>query len=210
MKGEKDVEDYKPNSHKFKEGQKDSRNERKKLEKVVDGTAKVKKKGKTSKFAEMFIAEDLSSVKSYIVSDVLIPAAKKLFVDAIKDAADMFVYGRTDRGKRSSGFRADYVSYNRYSDRKYDDRPGNDVRRNSYSYDDVILETRGEAEEVLDTMNAVIDEYGMVSVMDLYDLVGITGQYTDNNYGWKNLRNAEPVRVRDGYMLKMPRAVPLK
>ena len=210
MKGEKDVEDYKPNSHKSKEGQKDSRNERKKLEKVVDGTAKVKKKGKTSKFAEMFIAEDLSSVKSYIVSDVLIPAAKKLFVDAIKDAVDMFVYGRTDRGKRSSGFRADYVSYNRYSDRKYDDHPGNDVRRNSYSYDDVILETRGEAEEVLDTMNAVIDEYGMVSVMDLYDLVGITGQYTDNNYGWKNLRNAEPVRVRDGYMLKMPRAVPLK
>ena len=50
----------------------------------------------------------------------------------------------------------------------------------------------------------------MVSVMDLYDLVGITGQYTDNKYGWTNLRNAEPVRTRDGYMLKLPRAIPLK
>ena len=44
----------------------------------------------------------------------------------------------------------------------------------------------------------------------MYDLVGITGQYTDNNYGWTNLRNAEPVRTRDGYMLKLPRAIPLK
>ena len=60
-------------------------------------------------------------------------------------------------------------------------------------------------------MNDVIETYGMVSVMDLYDLVGISGQYTDNNYGWKNLRNAEPIRTRDGeYMLKLPKAIPLK
>lgn len=206
------MENYKPNSHRSKEAQKESGSEKKEITKVVQGTAKVKKKGKSSKFAEMFIAEDVSSVKSYIVSDVLIPAAKKLFVDAIKDAVDMLVFGRTDRSKRSNGFRADYVSYNRYSDRRYDDRLSNDTRpRTEYSYDDVILETRGEAEEVLDAMNDVIETYGMVSVMDLYDLVGISGQYTDNNYGWKNLRNAEPVRTRDGeYMLKLPRAIPLK
>ena len=206
------MENYKPNSHRSKEAQKESGSEKKEITKVVQGTAKVKKKGKSSKFAEIFIAEDVSSVKSYIVSDVLIPAAKKLFVDAIKDAVDMLVFGRTDRSKRSSGFRADYVSYNRYSDRRYDDRLSNDTRlRTDYSYDDAILETRGEAEEVLDAMNDVIETYGMVSVMDLYDLVGISGQYTDNNYGWKNLRNAEPVRTRDGeYMLKLPRAIPLK
>ena len=206
------MENYKSNSHRSKEAQKESGAEKKEITKVVQGTAKVKKKGKSSKFAEMFIAEDVSNVKSYIVTDVLIPAAKKLFVDAIKDAVDMLVFGRTDRGKRSSGFRADYVSYNRYSDRRYDDRLSNDARiRTGYSYDDVILETRGEAEEVLDAMNDVIETYGMVSVMDLYDLVGISGQYTDNNYGWKNLRNAEPIRTRDGeYMLKLPKAIPLK
>ena len=205
------MENYKPNSHRSKEEQKETGVEKKKMEKVVQGTAKIKKKGKTSKFAEMFIAEDVSSVKSYIISDILIPAAQKLFVDTVRDAANMLVYGRTDRGKRTSGFRADYVSYNRYSDRRYDDRPASDSRaRSGYSYDDVILESRGEAEEVLDTMRDAIEEYGMVSVMDLYDLVGITGEYTDNNYGWKNLRNAEPIRVRDGYMLKMPKAVPLK
>lgn len=206
------MENYKPNSHRSKEAQKESGSEKKEITKVVQGTAKVKKKGKSSKFAEMFIAEDVSSIKSYIISDILIPAAQKLFVDTVRDAANMLVYGRTDRGKRTSGFSADYVSYNRYSDRRYDDRPMIDSRsRNGYSYNDVILETRGEAEEVLDAMNDVIETYGMVSVMDLYDLVGISGQYTDNNYGWKNLRNAEPIRTRDGeYMLKLPKAIPLK
>lgn len=202
------MENYKPNSHKYKEEQKEKNVEKKKVEKVIRGTAKVKKKSKTSKFAEMFIAEDATSVKSYIVSDVLVPAAKKLISDIVKDGIEMILYGGTNRGKRTGDLRADYVSYNRFSDRKYDDRPRES--RTGYSYDDVVLDTRGEAEEVLDTMCSVIDEYGMVSVMDLYDLVGITGQYTDNKYGWKNLRNAEPVRTRDGYMLKLPRAIPLQ
>lgn len=204
------MENYKPNSHRSKEEQKDSGAEKKEIKKVVQGTAKVKKKGKTSKFADMFLAEDASSVKSYIVSDVLIPAAKKLVYDTVKEGTEMILYGGTNRSKRSSGFRADYVSYNRYADRKYDDRPRDEARRSGYRYDDIYLETRGEAETVLDQMDNIIEEYGMVSVMDLYDLVGITGQYTDNNYGWTNLRNAEPVRTRDGYMLKLPRAIPLK
>lgn len=203
------MQDYKPNSHKSKEEQKNSGAEKKEIKKVVQGTAKIKRKGKTSKFAELFLAEDASSVKSYIVSDVLIPAAKKLISDIVKDGIEMILYGGTNRGKRMNGYRADYVSYNRFADRRYDDRPSNS-RRTAYSYDDVILENRGEAEEVLDQMDNIINEYGMVSVMDLYDLVGITGQYTDNNFGWTNLHNAEPVRTGDGYLLKLPRAIPLK
>ena len=58
-------------------------------------------------------------------------------------------------------------------------------------------------------MDELMDTYGLVRVADLYDLVGITGNYTDNKYGWTNIRNAEIVRVRDGYMIKMPRAVPI-
>ena len=204
------MENYKPNSHKTKEDQKTQIAEREKKEKIISGTAKVKKKGAKSKFAEMFIAEDASNVKSYIVSDVLIPAAKKLVSDIVKDGIEMILYGGTNRGKRTPGYRADYVSYNRYSDRRYDDRPRDEVGRGGYSYNDVYLDSRGEAEEVLDQMGNIIEEYGMVSVMDLYDLVGITGQYTDNKYGWTNIRNAEPVRTNDGYMLKLPRAIPLK
>ena len=54
-----------------------------------------------------------------------------------------------------------------------------------------------------------MDTYGLVRVADLKDLVGISDNYTDNKYGWTNIRNAEIVRVRDGYMIKMPKAVPI-
>ena len=58
-------------------------------------------------------------------------------------------------------------------------------------------------------MDELIKEYGQVAVADLYDLVGITGSYTDNKYGWTNLRNAEAIRDRDGYLLRLPKALPL-
>ena len=58
-------------------------------------------------------------------------------------------------------------------------------------------------------MDEIMEEYGIVRVADLFDLVGITGDYTDNKYGWTNIRSAEVVRVRDGYKIKMPRAMPI-
>lgn len=205
------MEEYKPNSHKYKQEQKEKKNEEKKLEKVISGTAKVKKKTKTSKLAEAFISEDATNVKSYIVSDVLIPAAKKLISDIVKDGIEMILYGGTGHSKRTNGLRTDYVSYNRFADKRDDRRLIGESRVTSgYSYDDVILETRGEAEEVIDAMNDIIDVYGMVSIADLYELVGVTGQFTDNNYGWTNIRTAEPVRTPDGYIIKLPRAKSLR
>ena len=58
-------------------------------------------------------------------------------------------------------------------------------------------------------MDELIDTYKLVSVADLKDLVGITGNYTDNRYGWTSIRSAEVVRVRDGYTIKMPRPMPI-
>jgi hypothetical protein len=78
-----------------------------------------------------------------------------------------------------------------------------------YSYDDVTIDNRGEAEMLLREMKNTINRYGMVRVADLYDFVGITGDPTDNKYGWTDLRNVEVVRVRNGYKLDLPRAMPI-
>lgn len=198
------MDEYKANSHKSKE---QLAIPDKKVEKVVQGTVKAKKKTGIDKFKDNFISEDAANIKSYIIMDVLIPAAKKAIDDIVKNGIDMILYGGNDRSSRRP---SEYVSYDRrYSDRGSDRYRTADRARSGYSYDDVILETRGEAEDVLARMDELIDTYGMVSVADLYDLVGITGNYTDNKYGWKNIRNAEPVRVRDGYMLRLPKATTL-
>ena len=78
-----------------------------------------------------------------------------------------------------------------------------------YEYDDIILDNRGEAEDVLARMDELIDTYGSVSVGDFYELVGISGNFTDYKYGWSDIHNASVMRVSDGYMIKLPRAVPL-
>lgn len=101
------------------------------------------------------------------------------------------------------------MSYTNYYDRGSSVRDTRGYSNSRYSYDDVILNSRREAEDVLDRMYELLDTYKVVRVADLYDLVNITGSYTDNNYGWVDLRTAEIVRVRDGYIIKMPRAIPI-
>ena len=196
------MEEYKSNSHKSKELTKNEP-----TKKVVKPIAKATTK-KKNKLAETFISEDASNIKSYILMDVLVPAIKKAVIDIVTDGISMLFYGDTSHGNRRSSTSASYVSYNRYSDRdRKDDRTS--YGRSRYSYDDIILQSRGEAEEVLDRMSEMIDTYGIVSVADMYDLVGIATNYTDNKCGWTNLRNAEPIRVSNGYMLKLPKAGPI-
>lgn len=201
------MEEYKPNSHRSKEDQKGAV-PKKKVEKVISGTAKSKKKSEIQKFTDVFISEDVNNVKSYILLEVLVPAIKKAISDIVTNGIDMILYGET--GKTKSNSTASKVSYRSYYD-------GGNVRRDygttrtktGYNYDDIILDNRGEAEDVLSRMDELISTYGLVSVADLYDLVGITGNYTDNKYGWTDIRSASVIRVRDGYMLKLPKALPL-
>ena len=83
-------------------------------------------------------------------------------------------------------------------------------RRNTPDYDDILFDTRGDAEAVLDAMNDIISQYGTVSVSDFYDLARVPNDnFTMNRYGWTNIGGATAVRVRDGYILKLPRAIPL-
>lgn len=197
-------EDYKPNSNKFKEQQKAAQEH--KVEKVVTGKVITKKKSGLRKFTDDFISEDAKNVKSYIFGEVLIPAIKKAISDIVTDGIDMILYGGPRGGSRRSS--ADKVSYRNYYDRGPTRSTVSD-RYSAYSYDDVILNSRGEAEDVLARMDELMETYGLVRVADLYDLVGITGSYTDNKYGWTNIRDAKIVRTRDGYMIDMPRAIPI-
>lgn len=201
------MEEFKPNPPKSQSGKTEIVPE-KKVEKVISGTAKTKKKSEVMKLADIFIEDDVNSVKSYIVGDVVIPTIKKTIYDVITGSLDMFFFGGTGGGKaRSTADKVSYRNYTSYSSKR-DTRPATRSVR-GYDYDEVVLDSRGEAEEVLARMDELISTYGIVSVADFYDLVGITCQYTDNKYGWTNIRNADVMRVRDGYQIKMPKAMPL-
>lgn len=196
------MEEYKPNSYKSKESVKSDV----KVEKVICGNVVTKKKNDIQKFTDIFISEDVSNVKSYIIMDVLVPAMKKAVSDIVTNGIDMILYGETGHTKKSSS--ASKISYSNYYDRSNDrGSTSNNARNGYYGYDDIIFDNRGEAEQVLLRMEELIANYGVVSVADLYDLVGITGSYTNNKYGWSDIRSAAVIRARDGYIIKLPKAL---
>lgn len=71
---------------------------------------------------------------------------------------------------------------------------------------EVIFDSRKSAEEVLHQMDQILQIYELVTVADLYDLSGITPSFFDTCYGWTNLKTAEVVRVRAGYIINLPKA----
>ena len=93
------MEDYKPNSYKSKDQPKTIAE--KKIEKVTTGKVTTKKKSGIAKAAEMFFAEDIRSVKRYVVMEVLLPALKRTFLDMVNNGADMLVNGEITRSKSS-------------------------------------------------------------------------------------------------------------
>lgn len=197
------MEDYVSNSRKSKELE-----VKPKQEKIVTGVVKEKKKSSLEKFKDVLIQEDASKVKSYIFMDVLVPALKKAISDIVTNGINMILYGESGRPKSGTYSGTSKVSYSNYYYGKKED----DIRRSSSSeedYRELVFDSRGEAEKVLSHIEELISVYKVASVADLYDLVGLTGKYTDNKYGWTDISSARVVSVPGGYMLKMPRALPI-
>lgn len=77
----------------------------------------------------------------------------------------------------------------------------------SFNWQNVIFEYRTDAEEVLSKMTDLIKNYGRASIMDLYDLVGITSTYDDRQRGWYDLKSAYVQPVDKGYNISLPEPV---
>ncbi len=198
------MNDIKPNSHKYKA----ENSEKKKIEPVVKSGAKLRKKNELQKVAGSIISEDAKSVKSYILMDVLVPAIKDAIEDIVTNGIRMLLRGDTSARRSGPSGGISHISYNKAYDRR--DRSSLDRPRGVMDFDDLILPTRYEAEEVLRSLDDLIETYRIVSVADMYEAAGIRDfEYTARNYGWKDIRRAEVVHVRNGYWLKMPNVSPI-
>ena len=196
------MEQYKSNSNSSRERESEKQTPKKKnIEKVTKGAARTKKK---SKFLDSFIAEDVKDVKDYLINDVLVPTIKNTIAEMVANGTDMALFGEVRHGHKKSQ-RGNRTPYRDYYDRR-DDRRRESRRGAAYDFESVIVESRGEAELVLDRMDEIIDNYDSVSITELYDLVGYDGgKYTDSKYGWTSLRGVDIERLRDGsYEIVMP------
>lgn len=161
-----------------------------------------------------FFAADAKTVGAHVVESILIPSLQKLLSDSVKGAVDWFIYGSKGKSSPTSG--PGTVSYSRYYQQSspiYGGgyvQPAPATRPGLYSVNEFKFEERGDAEAVLMRMNEALSRYGMVSVADFYDMIGQRCSFTDQKYGWYDLRPASVVRFDDGFGIQFPKAQPIE
>lgn len=202
------MEDYTPNSHKYKAQQSNNNEEeRRKVERVVNGKVRTRKKNELRKFAGLLVSDKSDDVGSDILFGVVIPT----FKDLISGVVDTMLYGESSRRRSKSGAGNQRTPYRNYFSHAGDDPRSVPARgvRIGYEVEEVIVDQRSEADDVLRELDDIIAEYGLARVADFYEAVGITPRYTDNKYGWTDLRNAYVDKVRSGWLIKLPKPMAL-
>ena len=176
------------------------------IEAVAQGTKVSKSKSKARQIAEIFVGGDLKETAEHVRDDVAIPALKNFLYDSLSEGLQRLLWGETKNDRRRNSTHRDYVGYSR---RARESRPTQHTNarysRVTQGFDDVVLATRTEAESVLSRMYDLIERYNMVTVAEFYSLVGISAEFTDENWGWRDLRSANIQHIRDGFRINLPK-----
>lgn len=207
-------ENFPPNSAKSKAPPE----EEKKVERVVTEGVTRRKKGLGRQFKETFIGGDSKTAARYMFFEVLVPSAQEAFVEGCRGALERYVFGDV-RGRKSDPRMPGGLGRVAY-DQHFVNRMGPDPRERStrsisqrgrarHDFDEIVLDSMGEANEVIDTLVEAVSRYREVSVADLYVMVGIGSTHADHKWGWTDLRSAGVSRVRGGFLLDLPDPEPL-
>jgi hypothetical protein len=184
------------------------------------GVAKVHKKTFFEKVKEAFFAQGFKVAAESTTKDILVPAAKRLFVDSLFGVINGMVFGNPNasNGVRLNGstwtwngltYAGQNINYSGIS--KTAAQPATptvtwqeiEIQPN-FAAGENFESARIKADMVLDSMKDQLDRFGKVSISELYELVGLPTQTTYYNYGWTNLKGAHYEFVNTGYVLKFP------
>lgn len=188
----------------------------KRIDKVVEGEVVRRKTPRGKRLREFFLGGDNRSIGEFIFQDVIIPNIRDMIYEAGQQGLERSLYpgGEHRRFSRGIGSRPGdprrHTNYNGISrgparDRVIDDRPMSRRARANHDFGEIIIPTRPEAEAVLEGLFALLEQYDVASVADLYEMVGVSSQFTDRKWGWTDLRGTDIRRVREGYLLDLPR-----
>ncbi len=185
------------------------------IQSVVRKGVRRQRPGIGKRLSETFLGDDAKDVGASILWDILIPSAKDLIYDMVTGGFSMALFGGAERGRSRGGYSrgsGPYVSYGSMSRgsrerRDRDERPTRrGTARGSRTFDDVVFDARGDAEQVIDNLIELIKDYGVASVADFYQFAGLEHEYTDSKYGWADLRDCRVKGdLRHGYTIDFPR-----
>jgi hypothetical protein len=205
-----DTPEFPPNSDASKRTPPD-----KDIQRVTSGDVTRKKKSLRKQFTETFIEGSVQGSVRYSIFDVVLPMARDMIWEAVSEGFRNLIFGDSRRGRggstRPQTGPTGYMDYSRFSGGRMSSsqRTMSRLARSQHDFDDIVLDSRVEAEEVIDKLFEVVSRYGGASVADLYELVGLSSAHTDQKWGWTDVRGAGVTRIRGGYLLDLPDPEPL-
>lgn len=177
---------------------------------VTKGNAVIKKKGIIASIASLFVG-GTENVGSYILYDILLPAAKNTIQEMITSGIDMLLNGAETPSSRRIGRergRTQHISYGNYYDPRSNyrrDASAIGARRDRFDLDSIFFRHGQEASDVLELMGDRMEMYGWITVADYYDLCGVEGaSWALQKYGWNDLATSFIRNTREGYLIVLP------
>lgn len=187
--------------------------EKEKVQKVVTGTVKKRKKNLIERLVIGIIGPDgLPAVGSYLLKEVIGPSLVQLTAESAKSAIDMLMYrgqpghpGVTPVQPSRVAMRPQTNYANRYATppQQVATQVNRSVRGHVVDY---TIADRNEGYTVIQSLQAIAEAYNVVSLADYYDMIGVTSQYTDYNFGWdaSAISQVALMPVAGGYVIKFP------
>lgn len=210
------MQDFPANSQKAKTHSDIPGERPEKIERVTTAETVRRKRKLGHQFKETFIGGSARMAFEYMLTDVVVPAIRDTLAEAIQGGIERLIYGDT-RPRRGGGVSSysnvGHVNYQRMGSPNRGGPPPATQQnrilsrqsRARQSFDELVIQTRVEAEEVIDRMYDLLSRYGMVTVAELYELTGVQSSHTDHKWGWTELRGAKVARLRSGgFLLDLP------
>lgn len=183
---------------------------------VAKGTVRSASDGKKN-----VVSEILQPIVGRAITDIVVTALATVS-DIIIGAVDMKLYGENRHSRASSligrtNYNSLYRSTSSIVSGLSNSLPLATTSLSSlyqnptggFRVKEVLVRDRGEAELVIDALCEKLDIYGVVTVGEYYDVVGIPTTAIDFKYGWYNLSAADKRRTFDGYLIVMPTPKPI-
>ena len=206
----------------------------KKRDPIVKG--KERKPGLFSRASVLFFGDDgLRGVTDHLVRDIFIQSIQTTISDVATNTINTLsdvattsikraIFGESydDRRRNSNDYwygsrryvdnrmsssrGRGYVDYSRQSEKA--------LHHKSENLSNVVrvieFDSANDANEVLSYMIDSVEQYGLVTVADFYELSDVASKFTDHQFGWTNLDGVRVVPIRGGgFYISFPPAVPV-
>lgn len=166
------------------------------------------KKSKMNSLGKSVIQGNITDAITLAFTELIIPAGRDLLFNVVTSVSQTLIYGESEPPSTSNG--VNRIPYSSISNYNRVGRPTSRVQKiRQRPEDGFIFERKSDADTIIEELREACDSFGVVTVQALYEICDKTAPYTANKYGWMNLDDARVERTRDGYVLKLPRSMPL-